>query len=879
MTRRVRKQMTLAIGATALGVLLAALPARATCVGDCRAPVGTTIDEVQACVNIFLASADVSTCAACDRNHSGGVTIDEVQGAVNAFLSDPATCPVITPVASLTPTVTNTVPPPTATNTVAATATNTPLPTLTNTPLPTATNTNPPPPTSTATISGPTATPSRTATVTPTMSLCGNGVLDSGEECDDGGTCVGGPNTGQKCPNVVGVPGGVDCGVGGVCKKFGGQGCDINCKTEISIHFEFTGGLCQGIATNPKSGQVCTFQKTCVGGPFPTKPCSGNSDCGPSANQGVCTSECALNAQGQATGDGSDCAGVGICTFGDATHVGTQCPSKVSTSEPPPPLLFCTAGKVGTVSQVGRPCTTATDCGTAGKCTNPCGAALTCFGGTNAGNVYATNADCASGACGGRCEHASGSALVATSLIKVLGIGPLIGGQDVMLGKADALGRRPVAIPASSVHFAPVKVPGLACACPRGVAVPEEHGFGNSGSGFIGCGSGLPAVNVSEMVDHNTSPGNRNNGPGTCAAGTTRAGLACGLDVDCGTGSPSGACSGTRLGGGVCNGGTNDNKVCHLDSDCPGVGARCISPNDAFCTAAELPPPDGSGTKACLEAKQTCFGGNNAGSPCAQDADCGTGATCGVACNPSGAHAASCNSPHIQIISGAGPQGSALITTTTAIGTITIADGDSGNCTRAGFCAPFSFGTGTTVPTACQVDSECSGGTTCVSAVCAGICAGGSNGGRACLATADCPSSSCQQGATFGTVCTGAGQCGGSNICKPVSAAKGFDGLPCTDDDSLAAKGTPSTVPTTTGLASAGVIDANNSPGFQINDGVCTVTAGTHPDCITQHAGHLFNCSQLSTGKLTGGSLASAFVQIDGANVGDDVVTSAFTAK
>lgn len=63
------------------------------CVGDCGGALGTTIDEVQHCVNIFLGTQAVTTCNACDRNHNTVVSIDEVQAAVNAFLADPSTCP------------------------------------------------------------------------------------------------------------------------------------------------------------------------------------------------------------------------------------------------------------------------------------------------------------------------------------------------------------------------------------------------------------------------------------------------------------------------------------------------------------------------------------------------------------------------------------------------------------------------------------------------------------------------------------------------------------------------------------------------------------------------------------------------------------------
>jgi hypothetical protein len=108
-------------------------------------------------------------------------------------------------------------------------STPTPVPSFTPTPPPTATETPVPSPTAIDTPE-PSATPTETATPTPTMDLlCGNGEIDGNEQCDDGGTCVGGDNDGLACPAEVGE--GVDCGTG-VCTPFGGDGCAENCTLE-----------------------------------------------------------------------------------------------------------------------------------------------------------------------------------------------------------------------------------------------------------------------------------------------------------------------------------------------------------------------------------------------------------------------------------------------------------------------------------------------------------------------------------------------------------------------------------------------------------------------------------------------------------------------
>src|SRR5439155_12030686 len=121
--------------------------------------------------------------------------------------------------------------------------------------------------------------------------------------------------------------------------------------------------------------------------------------------------------------------------------------------------------------------------------------------------------------------------------VSPLSVGPLTGGQELRIGRPDpSTGIIPVSIRAESVHFDAVKVVGLACACPHGTADAALHGPGNSGSGFIGCGaSGLVNPNVDLGVDHNTTPGEPLNGPGTCAGGSLP-GVDSGADSDCGGG-------------------------------------------------------------------------------------------------------------------------------------------------------------------------------------------------------------------------------------------------------------------------------------------------------------------------------------------------------
>lgn len=69
----------------------------------------------------------------------------------------------------------------------------------------------------------------------------------------------------------------------------------------------------------------------------------------------------------------------------------------------------------------------------------------------------------------------------------------------------------PLAVKAEDAQFNPVKIVGLACACVRGVAVPE-FGPGVSGIGVVSCADeGLTDINFRVSQDHNTTPGNAGN--------------------------------------------------------------------------------------------------------------------------------------------------------------------------------------------------------------------------------------------------------------------------------------------------------------------------------------------------------------------------------
>ena len=124
-----------------------------------------------------------------------------------------------------------------------------------------------------------------------TGGACGDGNTDAGEQCDDGGVCIGGSTAGTACTSdeqcglsedgvCVGGPDAFrgcasddDCTGGSCvrCKTFGGDGCAANCTNESVVDLALEPGV---LPTNPAfSGG------NCVGGDNAGMACSGDLDC------------------------------------------------------------------------------------------------------------------------------------------------------------------------------------------------------------------------------------------------------------------------------------------------------------------------------------------------------------------------------------------------------------------------------------------------------------------------------------------------------------------------------------------------------------------------------------------------------------------------
>jgi hypothetical protein len=350
-------------------------------------------------------------------------------------------------------------------------------------------------------------------------------------------------------------------------------------------------------------------------------------------------------------------------------------------------------------------------------------------------------------------------------------------------------------------------------------------------------------------------------GPARFCTGGTGAGKACYSNNDC-------------PGGGTCPATGNFLGYCDDDSDCP--GSACASVDDtSACALTDPDVPNGSGDTACLEVLEVCTAGPNLGQPCTSDAFCGAGGQCGTECLATPNHAGMCNSPTRTRFSGAGGTGSALFLSTIQIGTIS----DGGTCRPAYKCAGGSNSGAT-----CSVSQDCPGGA-CASAICNGFCSVATT--SPCITNADCPSGGgvCVPGAMYNVPCAGTNpttECGANAVCRAVDPAKGFDGIPCNDDDPATSQGVPNTIPQTNGTSHASISDAfsGSNAGQQLVHRNCYPSADPDGRCRTSASGSLFNCASLlgPSPSTAGVKLTTVFLTVDGVT-GDAAIATLLQSR
>lgn len=133
--------------------------------------------------------------------------------------------------------------------------------------------------------------------------VCGNGWVDDGEDCDDGGICIGGNRSGTTCASdddcgldqdgvCVGGPNDlrgcahdIDCPDGTCrrCKPFGGDGCSASCTIETTLPFSLRTEMSTALG-EPDAG-------TCAGDPTSPLTCHHDADCTGSGDfvSGICS--------------------------------------------------------------------------------------------------------------------------------------------------------------------------------------------------------------------------------------------------------------------------------------------------------------------------------------------------------------------------------------------------------------------------------------------------------------------------------------------------------------------------------------------------------------------------------------------------------------
>jgi cysteine-rich repeat protein len=580
---------------------------------------------------------------------------------------------------------------------------------------------------------------------------CGNGIVDPGEQCDDGNTVDG------------------DC-CSSTC-QFEAAGAPCAADTNLCTNDVCNGA---GACTHPNNtdpcddGLFCTVNDACSGG-----SCTGTprncSSAGDQCNASVCdeaSDACVAQPRpnGTACADGNACTQTDtcvngtctggnpvVCTAQDACHVAGTCnPLSGTCSNPVAPD--------GTACNDGDACTQTDTCH-AGTCTgaNPvactaqdqCHAAGTCNPSTGAcSNPPATNGTpCSDGNACTQVDTCQGGACTGTN--------------PVTCAAQDQCHVAGTCNPATGICSNPAKANGSSCddgdLCTQGDTC-------QAGS----CTAGAPLTCTASDQCH--VPGTCNPSIGACTNPPKPNGAACSDGSACTAGD---ACQ-----GGVCFPGTPVICVaqdqCHLAGTCnpaTGVCSNPSQPNGAPCS-------DGN---ACTQV-DTCQSGTCTGThpvTCVAQDQCHAVGTCnpstGVCSNPAKPDGAACNDGNACTQTDACAAGA-------CVGSNAVGCSALDQCHLAGTCNP---ATGACSNPSKPDGATCDDGNACTQtdACAAGACSGSDpvvcDPGDACHepgvcnpATGTCTTtthpdgSACDDGnaCTSGDVCTG-GACAGHSAC------------------------------------------------------------------------------------------------------------------
>jgi cysteine-rich repeat protein len=612
-------------------------------------------------------------------------------------------------------------------------------------------------------------------------SLCGNGVFNPGEECDDGNL-----DDNDCCSSVC-----TNKAAGSTCADDGNVCTDDKCNgAGLCLHVNNTAACDDGL--------FCTINDVCV-----SRVCQGQArDCSAAAdacNDGVCddTADACVpqpKSDGTVCDDGSACTQADVCQAGVCTgtdpvvcaplapcHEGGvcdpatgQCPTAVSANGTPcddgnacTRVDVCQAGAcVGTTPVVCNPsdqCHDGAECNPAtGICSNPAPNGTPC----DDGNACTRTDTCQNGACTG------GNPIVCTALDQCHGAGTCNPGTGVCSNPALANGS----------------------ACDDGNACTQTDTC-QAGA----CVGGNPLVCTA--LDQCHRAGVCNPGTGVCSNPAATNGSAC-----------------------------DDGNACTRTDTCQ-AGA-CVGSNPVVCTALDQCHGTGTcdpGTGVCSNPPVANGSACNDGNACTQTDTCQAGACAGgdpVVCTAlDQCHGAGTCNPGTGVCSNpAVANGSAC---------------DDGNaCTlgdvcQAGICVGGA-------PLVCTALDQCHGAGTCNPGT--GMCSNPPLGdGTACDDGNACTQTDvCQAGACVGTepiVCTAMDFCHVAGVCDPAtgecSNPSSADGAPC-DDGSFC---------TQTDTCQAGVCTGQNpivcADLDQCHPGACDPATGT---CSTPAAPDGFPC-------------------------------------